>query len=140
MNSGLTGLMRTQIISPDQEIYSGNSEMVVLPGEDGDFAAMFEHAPLITYLREGKIEVSEADNKEKIIYFVSGGFVKVEDNSCVIMVDYIKKIDDIDVDSNKKRISQLLSKVDNENDSTLKNSLLYDIDLLKSENSVALDN
>ena len=39
--------------------------MVVVPGEDGDFAAMFEHAPLITYLRPGKLEVVEAEKKEE---------------------------------------------------------------------------
>ena len=50
-------LIKTQIISPDKEIYNGSPEMVVLPGEDGDFAAMYEHAPLITFLRPGKIEV-----------------------------------------------------------------------------------
>ena len=49
--------MKTQIISPDREIYDGNAEMVVLPGENGDFSAMYEHAPLITYLRPGKVEV-----------------------------------------------------------------------------------
>ncbi|MAJ24046.1 MAG: ATP synthase F1 subunit epsilon [Rickettsiales bacterium] len=133
------GLIKTKIISPDQEIYSGNSEMVVLPGEEGDFAAMFEHAPLITYLRAGKIEVFELDNSDKIVYFVSGGFVKVEDNICMIMVDYIKKFSDIDVKSNEEKISQLLNQVDEEKDDSLKSSLLNSIDLLKSENSFALE-
>ncbi len=43
------GLLKTQIISPDNEIYDGDTDMVVLPGEDGDFAAMYEHAPIITF-------------------------------------------------------------------------------------------
>ena len=55
--------MNVSIISPEEEIYKGLAEMVVVPGEDGDFAAMFEHAPLITYLRPGKLEVIEEENR-----------------------------------------------------------------------------
>ena len=56
--------MKTQIISPDREIYDGNAEMVVLPGEDGDFSAMYEHAPLITYL--SPTSVSRLYRRKKI--------------------------------------------------------------------------
>ena len=132
--------METQIISPDEEIYKGYSEMVVMPGEEGDFAAMVEHAPIITYLRPGKIEIFETNKKEKINYFVSGGFVKVEDNKCIIMVDYIKSISDIDLKANEEQISLLLDKIDSESNEVLKSDILGDIDLLKLENSVATEN
>ena len=131
--------LKTQIISPDSEIFDGNTEMVVLPGEDGDFAAMYEHAPLITFLRPGKVEVFTKEKKEKINFFVSGGFVKIQNNSCIVMVDYIRKTDDIDVKENEKKISKLLMKVEQEQDQSIKDSLLLDIDLLKSENEASLD-
>ena len=131
--------LKTQIISPESEIYEGNTEMIVLPGEDGDFAAMYEHAPLITFLRPGKVEVFSKEEKEKINFFVSGGFVKIQNNSCIVMVDYIRKTDDIDVKENEKKISKLLMKVEQEQDQSIKDSLLLDIDLLKSENEASLD-
>ena len=131
--------LKTQIISPDSEIFDGNTEMVVLPGEDGDFAAMYEHAPLITFLRPGKVEVFTKEKKEKINFFVSGGFVKIQNNSCIVMVDYIRKTDDIDVKENEKKISKLFIKVEQEQDQSIKDSLLLDIDLLKSENEASLD-
>ena len=62
--------LKTQIISPDSEIYDGNTEMIVLPGEDGDFAAMYEHAPLITYLRPGKVEVFSISEKKNRIFCI----------------------------------------------------------------------
>ena len=127
-------LIKTQIISPDKEIYNGSSEMVVLPGEEGDFAAMYEHAPLITFLRPGKIEIFLISEKEKLDYFVSGGFVKVQDNKCIVMVDYIKKINEVNIKDNEKKISDLLLKLDKENDSINKNLLLSEIEILKSEN------
>ena len=131
-------LIKTQIISPDKEIYNGSPEMVVLPGEEGDFAAMYEHAPIITFLRPGKIEVFLKVDKEKLDYFVSGGFVKVQNNNCIVMVDYIKKINEINVKDNDKKISDLLIKLDKENDSINKDNIMLEIEILKSENEATV--
>ena len=127
-------LVKTQIISPDKEIYNGSPEMVVLPGEDGDFAAMHEHAPLISFLRPGKIEVFSKVGKEKLDYFVSGGFVKVQNNNCIVMVDHIKNINEISVKDNEKKIEDLLSKLDKENNSLNNDKIFSEIEILKSEN------
>ena len=132
------GLLKTQIISPDNDIYDGNTEMVVLPGEDGDFAAMYEHAPLITFLRPGKVEVFLKDEKEKIVFFVSGGFVRIQNNNCIVMVDYIKNTDDIDVKGNEKKISGLVLKLEKEEDQSIRDNLQVDIDLLESENQASV--
>ena len=131
-------LIKTQIISPDKEIYNGSSEMVVLPGEEGDFAAMYEHAPIITFLRPGKIEVFSKVDKEKLDYFVSGGFVKVQNNNCIVMVDYIKKINEINVKDNDKKISDLLIKLDKENNSVNKDKIMLEVEILKSENEATV--
>ena len=128
------GLMKTQIISPDNEIYEGDTDMVVLPGEDGDFAAMYEHAPIITFLRPGKVEVFSKEEKENISFFVSGGFVKIQNNNCLVMVDYIRQTKDIDVKENEKKISELVLKLEKTEDQAIKDRLIIDIDLLKSEN------
>ena len=125
--------MNVSIISPEEEIYKGLAEMVVVPGEDGDFAAMFEHAPLITYLRPGKLEVIEAEKKEKIAYFVRGGFVKVKENQCLIMVDFIKNVKDIDVLVNENEISSLRSKLVSETSESIKEDLSESIELLETE-------
>ena len=131
-------LIKTQIISPDKEIYNGSPEMVVLPGEEGDFAAMYEHAPIITFLRPGKIEVFLKVDKEKLDYFVSGGFVKVQNNNCIVMVDYIKKINEINVKDNDKKISDLLIKLDKENNSVNKDNIMLEVEILKSENEATV--
>ena len=131
-------LLKTQIISPDNEIFDGNADMVVLPGEEGDFAAMYEHAPLITFLRPGKVEVFSKGEKEKIGFFVTGGFVKIQNNNCIVMVDYIKMANDIDVKENEKKISDLLMKLEKEDDQVLRGNLQVDIDLLKCENQATI--
>ncbi len=125
--------MQVNIISPDEEIFKGTAEMVVIPGEEGDFAAMFEHAPIITYMRPGRLEISTDDKESNIIFFVGGGFVKVADNECLIMVDYIKKRSDIDIKTNEQKINSLkneisLGKNDDERENIIKN-----IDILQAE-------
>ncbi len=131
------GLLKTQIISPDNEVYEGDTDMVVLPGEDGDFAAMYEHAPIITFLRPGKVEVFSKGEKEKITFFVAGGFVKIQNNNCLVMVDYIRKSSEIDVKENEKRISELLSKLEKTQDQGIRDNLIMNIDLIRSENQAS---
>ena len=55
------------------------------------------------------------------------------------MVDYIRKTHEIDVKENEKKISELLKKLENEEDQAIKNSLLSDIELLKSENQASVE-
>lgn len=131
------GLLKTQIISPDNEIYDGETDMVVLPGEDGDFAAMYEHAPIITFLRPGKVEVFLKEEKQKIAFFVAGGFVKIQNNNCLVMVDYIRKTSDIDIKENEKKISELLFKLEKTEDQITRDNLTMDIDLIRSENQAS---
>ena len=131
------GLLKTQIISPDDDIYDGDTDMVVLPGEEGDFAAMYEHAPIITFLRPGKVEVFSKEEKEKISFFVAGGFVKIQNNNCLVMVDYIRKRSEIDVKENEKKISELLSKLEKTEDQIIRDNLIMDIDLIRSENQAS---
>ena len=130
-------LLKTQIISPDNEIFDGNADMVVLPGEEGDFAAMYEHAPLITFLRPGKVEVFSKGEKEKIGFFVTGGFVKIQNNNCLVMVDYIRKTSDIDVKENEKKISELLFKLEKTEDQIIRDILIMDIVLIRFENQAS---
>ena len=127
--------MKTQIISPENEIFTGTTEMVVIPGEEGDFAAMHDHAPLVTYLRPGKLEVIENDNKPKVVFFVGGGFVKLEDNNCIIMVDYIKSLNQIDIKANNEKIALLKDMADKETEDESKIEMLEEINILEIENT-----
>lgn len=125
--------IEVHIISPDEEIYKGKAEMVVIPGEEGDFSAMYEHAPFVTYLRPGRLEVNIFDKKKTLTYFVRGGFVKVEDNKCFIMVDYIKEFDDIDIKYIEEKIALLRNKINIENNDFNKHNITKDIDMLQAE-------
>ena len=102
-----------QLISPDKEYFVGIVEMVVLPGENGDFSVLPDHAPIITYLRPGKISIIVERGKE-LSYFVASGFVKVDNNNCHVLVDYIKSESDLNESDLKKELASIFEKIENE--------------------------
>tara|TARA_B100000700_G_C14984072_1_gene827881 strand:- start:1063 stop:1470 length:408 start_codon:yes stop_codon:yes gene_type:complete len=104
-----------QLISPDKEYFAGIVEMVVLPGENGDFSVLPDHAPIITYLRPGKISIIVERGKE-LSYFVASGFVKVDNNNCHVLVDYIKSESDLNESDLKKELASIFEKIENEKD------------------------
>ena len=124
--------LKLQLVSPDQDYFVGNIDMVVIPGEDGDFSVLAEHAPIITYLRPGKLTIIEEKNKEHS-YFVGSGFVQVENNNCKVLVDYIKKSSDFDIGVSKKELSDLLTTIENENNESTLKGLLEKKEILEEE-------
>ena len=120
-----------QVVSPDKEYFHGPIDMVVIPGEDGDFSVLPEHAPVITYLRPGILTIVE-ENKEHT-YFVGSGFIKVENNNCQVLVDYIKNSSDFDITASKKQLSELLSEIENESNEAKIQSLLEMKEILEEE-------
>ena len=55
--------MKLEIITPETTIFEGEVTLVQLPGIDGSFEILNNHAPLISVLKEGKIKVRDASNK-----------------------------------------------------------------------------
>ena len=127
-----------ELVSPDKNYFVGNVDMVVLPGEEGDFSVLFDHAPIITFLRPGRVLIIEETGKEHL-FFVAGGFVKVDNNKCHVMVDYIKERSELDDKSSRDELSDTLSQIESEKD---ENSLdkLFDKKLVLEEQLSFIEN
>lgn len=121
-----------QLVSPEKEYFSGSTKMVVLPGEEGDFSVLPDHAPIITYLRPGRITIKSA-TEEEFIYFVASGFVKVNENYCHVLVDYIKKKSDLNLGEIKKELTNYLAKFENEKDQLVIETLKEKVTILQEE-------
>lgn len=76
--------MHVEIINPDKTIFSGEAEMVQLPGKDGSFEILNNHAPLISVLKKGKVKVVDADKKAEF-YDINGGVIEVLQNKVLIL-------------------------------------------------------
>ena len=76
--------MTIEIINPDETIYSGEADLVQLPGKDGSFEILNNHAPLISVLKEGKIKVIDK-NKNTQFFEIKGGVIEVLRNKILIL-------------------------------------------------------
>jgi F-type H+-transporting ATPase subunit epsilon len=78
--------MLVDIISPDKVLYSGSCKAVQLPGIDGSFEILDNHAPLVSILDKGKIKL--VDEKDQDTFFeVNGGVIEVLKNEVKILVE-----------------------------------------------------
>ncbi len=75
--------MNVEIITPDKTIYKGEAELVQLPGIDGSFEILENHAPLISALDKGKIKVKKGGSED--FYEINGGVIEVLNNKVLIL-------------------------------------------------------
>jgi F-type H+-transporting ATPase subunit epsilon len=77
--------MILEIISPDKTIFSGEVTSVKLPGKDGYFEVLNNHAPMVAILQPGQIRIIK-DNGEKEIFKTDDGFIEVKNNKAIVLV------------------------------------------------------
>jgi F-type H+-transporting ATPase subunit epsilon len=87
-------MINLKVVSPQKVIFEKEIEMAVLPGAEGDFAAMPNHSPFISSLRPGQMAIMSG-NKVQESFFVSGGLVMLKDKVCEVLVDQIEALSEI---------------------------------------------
>ncbi len=78
--------MQFDLVSPEKKLASLKANMVQIPGADGDFTAMANHAPTVTTLRAGILRVV-AEGGDVSEYVVSGGFVEISDAGTSVLAE-----------------------------------------------------
>lgn len=78
--------MVLEIISPDKKLYEGEVKSVVLPGIDGFFGILDNHAPLISALKKGEIKITDSASKVEV-FIVNGGVVEVLHNKVIVLAE-----------------------------------------------------
>lgn len=89
--------IQIEIISPEKVLVSREVDMAVLPGMEGDIAAMPEHSPMMLLLRGGVVALYEGD-KVTDRYFVGGGFADITPARCTVLADKAVPVSDISID------------------------------------------
>jgi F-type H+-transporting ATPase subunit epsilon len=93
--------MKLEIISPEATLYQGDATAVALPGVDGSFQLLENHAPIVSILREGEVRLKGFDVKKVPSSFVhlfttkgsdtvlgiKSGTVEMKQNNLVLLVD-----------------------------------------------------
>jgi F-type H+-transporting ATPase subunit epsilon len=91
----MTHTIRVDIVSAEAEIYSGEATLVVATGELGELGIAPRHAPLITRLKPGHVDVVGA-NGERQQFYVSGGILEVQPQVVTILADTAARAADLD--------------------------------------------
>ena len=91
---------KLDIRTPEGMAWEGEAEIVTLPGRQGRFQVLVNHAPLLTELEVGEISLVDESGKEQI-FASSGGFAEVRLNSVTVLSETIEEATDIDRDRAK---------------------------------------
>lgn len=78
--------MNVEIINPDKLIFSGEASLVQLPGKDGSFEILNNHAPIIAILKMGKVKIVD-NNKNTEFFEIKGGLIEVVKNKVLILTE-----------------------------------------------------
>lgn len=84
------------LATPEKVILNGDVRSLIAPGAAGYLEILTNHAPIITSLIPGKLEVTDKAGK-KLIWILSGGFLKVSHNQALLLADAVELPSEIDV-------------------------------------------
>ena len=78
--------MNLEIITPSTKLFTGEITSVKLPGMDGEFEILNNHAPIISSLSKGVIRVINNDNKTET-FEINGGIIEMQNNKIIVLAD-----------------------------------------------------
>lgn len=94
--------LQFDLVAPEQRLFSGAVDMVVVPGSEGDFGVLPEHAPFMSTIRSGAIAVHEAGNVTRT--FIHGGFAEVTPEGLTILAEEAIDLAEADADAIKQSL------------------------------------
>ena len=84
-----------ELVSPERLLFGSDVESVVVPGTEGEFTVLRDHAPLMSTLKPGVVTVIEAGAKETRL-FVRGGFADVAPTGLTILAESAVPLEQLD--------------------------------------------
>ena len=103
--------IRCEIVSQDRTVFTGDVDIVVLPGAAGEMGILPKHAPVLTTLKYGIIKVRKGGKEE--LFAVAGGVAEVQPEIVTILADAAENVEEIDVtraEAARKRAEEVLAK------------------------------
>ena len=119
--------IQCDIVSQDRMVFSGEAEMVILPGSEGVMGILPNHSPVLTTFYFGIITV--ITKRDRNYFTVAGGIAEVQPNLITVLADAAENVDELDesrAELAKERAEKLLSETSTGDDSevdALKNAL-----------------
>ncbi|HIE90669.1 MAG TPA: F0F1 ATP synthase subunit epsilon [Methylophilaceae bacterium] len=88
--------VRVDVVSAEEEIFSGEAEFIVAPASEGEVGVYPHHAPMITTIKPGALRIKLPDTKEEVLIFISGGMLEVQPGLVTVLADTAIRGHDLD--------------------------------------------
>ena len=95
------------LVSPEQLLFNDKVGMIIVPGKDGDIGVLPNHSKLLSSLRPGRVMVYGEDKNLLKSFFVSGGFVEVNPEKCIVLAEGVDEMNSLDKNNIEKEMQDL---------------------------------
>lgn len=92
----MANTLYVDVVSAEEQIYSGEAEFVVLPGEAGELGIYPRHTPLITRIKPGAVRIKVPGRDDEEFVFVAGGVLEVQPKRVTVLADTAIRGHDLD--------------------------------------------
>lgn len=88
--------IQLEIVSVQENLFSGKTAFVVVPGVDGELGIYPKHSPLLTQIKPGTLKFRAFESDKDSYFFVAGGFLEVQPNVVTVLADVAVRGEDLD--------------------------------------------
>ena len=88
--------IKVNVVSAEEQIFSGDAEFVALPGEEGELGILPQHTPLISLIKPGFVRITLPQTKEVKQVFVAGGVIEVQPHVVTVLADTAIRSEEMD--------------------------------------------
>jgi F-type H+-transporting ATPase subunit epsilon len=92
----MANTIHVDVVSAEEQIFTGEAEFVALPGEAGELGIYPKHTPLITRIRPGTVRIKVPGQTEEEFVFVAGGILEVQPHTVTVLADTAIRGHDLD--------------------------------------------
>ena len=97
------------LVSPEQLLFNDEAGMIIVPGKDGDIGVLPRHSKVLSSLRSGRVMVYGENKNLLKSFFVTGGFVEINPEKCIVLAEGVNEMSDLDKKSIQQQIQELES-------------------------------
>src|ERR1700675_3037850 len=92
----MANTIHVDVVSAEEQIFSGEAEFVVLPGIMGELGIYPRHTPLLTQIKPGALRLKLPNQEEEELVFLQGGFLEVQPHRVTVLADTAIRAKDLD--------------------------------------------
>ena len=92
----MANTIHVDVVSAEEQIYSGEAEFVILPGVMGELGIYPRHTPLFTQIKPGAVRIKVPNQAQEEFVFIAGGFLEVQPHVVTVLADTAIRAKDLD--------------------------------------------